>query len=78
MIDIAPLPAIREPHRRAAGLKDIVVWCRTYFREKFYHEFGPHQLQYLRHLEKIIKSGGKCAVAMPRGSGRISNGSRTR
>ncbi len=68
--EIAPLPPIADPRRRAEGSFSLLAFCKSYFPMKFKKAFGSCHLQLIDALERVICDGGKQAVAMPRGSGK--------
>ena len=70
--EIGPLPAIRDPRRRARGRVDLAYFLRTYFPLKFTTPFGKYHLELIHALEHCLIHDGKQAVAMPRGTGKTT------
>ncbi|MBQ2790373.1 MAG: phage terminase large subunit family protein [Thermoguttaceae bacterium] len=70
--DVAPLPAIESFARRLEARESLLAFCRSYFAPKFKKPFGPIHLRLIDALQTTIVSGGKQAVAMPRGTGKTT------
>lgn len=70
--DIAPLPEVLNPERRARARLDLEFFCRTYLPEKFYLGWSADHRRCLDSLQTTVLSGGRFAFAMPRGSGKTS------
>lgn len=70
--DIAPLPAVSDPARRARCAKSLADFCRTYFPATFYLEWSPDHLKVISKIETAVLQGGLFAVAMPRGEGKTT------
>jgi hypothetical protein len=70
--DIAPLPAVKNPKRRAAAVKSFRKFCETYFPNRFNMKWSPDHLEVLAEIQRIITKVSVLAVAMPRGSGKTS------
>ncbi len=70
--DIAPLPAVVNPERRASAAKSLRVFCETYFPEVFYLGWSANHLIVIDKLERAILGGDLFALAMPRASGKTS------
>lgn len=70
--DIAPLPPIADPKRRAAAGPSFKAFCETYFPEIFSLPWSVDHLKVIRKIELAITQGGLFAMAMPRGSGKTS------
>ncbi len=68
--DIAPMPAVANPKRRAKAKKSLKYLCTAYLAKRFYRKFGVPQEEVIAEFERIVKSGGVVAIAMPRGSGK--------
>ncbi|MDR2754652.1 MAG: phage terminase large subunit family protein [Planctomycetaceae bacterium] len=68
--DIAPLPPIVNPKRRALSHRSLRLFCETYFKAKFPLAWATYHLKIINRLEKIVTSGGLAAIAAPRGSGK--------
>lgn len=68
--EIAPLPPIVNPERRAKGKNDLKFFLKTYFPKKFQKPFGRHHRSYIDNIEYVVINGGKQSIAMPRGSGK--------
>ncbi len=70
--DIGPIPAVADPKRRKRCLESLEAFGRTYFAERFNLKLSKIHKGYIADLERIVKHGGRLAVAMPRGSGKSS------
>lgn len=68
--DIAPLPPVHDPARRAAATASFRVFCETYFPEIFYLPWSGDHLRVIAKIERTILQGDQLAHAMPRGSGK--------
>jgi len=73
MRDIAPLPEINiNWDRRLATLDNLRLFCETYMQPVFYYGWSDDQLRCIEKTEKVFLSGGKFAMAMPRGGGKTA------
>ena len=70
--DIAPLPSVADYRRRVEGTRSLLFFCKTYFPKKFKKPFGKNHLALIDAFQRVISSGGKQAVAMPRGTGKTT------
>lgn len=71
--DIAPIPDVANPERRAAATARLQVFCETYFQRVFYRlPWSDDHIRVLGLIEKCILDGGLFAFAMPRGSGKTT------
>ena len=70
--DIAPLPPIANPQRRARAGGSFQRFCETYFPEIFSLPWSQDHLKVIARIEQAVLRGGLFAVAMPRGSGKTS------
>lgn len=70
--DIAPIPPVADPARRAHSEESLRAFCDAYFPDRFYLDWSAAHLETIETLEKIICSGGQLSLAMPRGSGKTS------
>ena len=70
--EIAPLPAVANPARRASASASLLVFCKLYFAQKFKKPFGQNHLALIDTLQNVIADGGKQAIAMPRGTGKTT------
>lgn len=64
------IPEVVNPARRAEALADPILFLRTYFPERYKLEFGPHHLFMIESIIRIAQTGGRQAVAAPRGCGK--------
>ncbi len=71
--DIAPLPEVADPARKAAACASFRAFCETYFSEVFYFAWSPDHLKVIEKIERAVTGGGLFAVAMPRGNGKTSS-----
>jgi hypothetical protein len=65
--DIAPLPVVRDPERRARVWDSLLAFCE-YFPDRFILEFSDDHLQLIDALQKTIIDGRLHAFALTRGS----------
>lgn len=70
--DIAPIPPVENPERRAAAEDSFELFCRTYFPDEFTMPWSECHLRAADRVETAVGSGGKFAFAMPRGSGKTT------
>jgi hypothetical protein len=70
--DIAPLPEVADPDRRAAALASFQVFCETYFAAAFTLAWSPDHLKAMAKIERAVLEGELFAHAMPRGSGKTT------
>jgi hypothetical protein len=68
--DIAPLPPMVNPKRRAKARKSLRLFCETYFKAKFPLDWATYHIKIINRLQKIVTQGGLAAIAAPRGSGK--------
>lgn len=66
------IPEPENPARRADAERDAVLWLRTYFAERFYHEFNANQLEIISAVEQAYRFGLDQAIAAPRGEGKTT------
>ena len=70
--DIAPLPEVVNPSRKAAAVASFKVFCETYFKDVFYLAWSKIHLAVIQKIERVINQGEIYALAMPRGSGKTT------
>lgn len=70
--DVAPIPAVVDPARRARCGESLQAFCETYFAERFNLAWSDDHLTVLATIERSVRDGGLFALAMPRGSGKTS------
>jgi hypothetical protein len=68
--DIAPLPPVGNPERRAACERDARQFLETYFGAKFYHPWSKAHLTIITKGQQAVLDGGLFWMAAPRGSGK--------
>ncbi len=68
--DIAPLPEVVNPQRKADCTRNFRLFCESYFPETYSLEWSPDHLKAIEKIETAVLSGGLFALAMPRGSGK--------
>ncbi len=61
-----------DPARRAACAGDLRLFMTTYLPVTFYTAFAPHHLREIERMERVCLSGGRAAIADPRGDGKSS------
>ena len=70
--DIAPMPAVVNPQRKAQGATSYAFFCRTYFPHIFDLEWSDDHLDAIVIIETVVLHGGQFAYAMPRASGKTT------
>lgn len=70
--DIAPMPPVVNPARRATAMASLRTFLETYFAKTFYLAWSPDHLDVIESMEHAIRHGGRYAIAMPRGSGKTA------
>ena len=70
--DIGPVPKCKHPKRRAAAVKSLEKFCKTYFSETYALPFSDDHRKVLKKAETAISKGGLFSMAMPRGSGKTT------
>ena len=70
--DIAPLPAVADPERRAAAEADFRIFCETYFRHLFALEWSADHLRVIEKIQRVVCRHETLAIGMPRGSGKTT------
>jgi hypothetical protein len=70
--NVAPIPPVTDPARRAAGEAKLWFFCETYLRAIFHMPWSDDHLKVIEKMERAAQYGGLFAVAMPRGSGKTS------
>jgi len=68
--DIAPLPDVADPDRRAACERDFRRFCEMYFPAIFTLAWSGDHLKVITKIEAAVLRGGQFAQAMPRGNGK--------
>lgn len=70
--DIAPLPEVVDPARRAAAEASLEVFLTSYFPETFALRFSDDHRTVIAAIERAAREGWLQALSMPRGSGKTS------
>lgn len=70
--DIAPLPDVADPRRKAAARRSLRLFLETYFPDVFALAWSDDQLRVIAAIEAGVLRGQLTAIAMPRGSGKTS------
>lgn len=70
--DIAPIPPVKDPARRAACERDLRRYAETYFPGRFPLAWSQDHITFWRDLQHTVEHGGQLARAMPRGSGKTT------
>lgn len=70
--DIGPIPKVKNKRARAAATKSLREFCETCFPERFPLAWSPDHLEVLRLAEDTVRTSGRLALAMPRGSGKTT------
>ena len=72
--EVGPLPPVRDPGRRARCERDLELFARTYFPNRFPWPFAACHRDSIDRMQTCTHEGGQFAVAMPRGSGKTTLG----
>ncbi|MBN2377049.1 MAG: phage terminase large subunit family protein [Sedimentisphaerales bacterium] len=70
--DIAPLPPVKNPARRARANHDFRFFCETYFPNQYTLAWSDDHLKVISKIESVVIDGERYAIAMPRGSGKTT------
>ena len=70
--DIGTIPRPVDPERRASCARDLKRFALTYFPDLFTLEFSPDHDRVFELVERAVLTGGRFALAMPRGSGKTT------
>lgn len=70
--ELGEIPAVDDPRRRARAAKSLQYFLATYFPERFKLDWSADHLKAIARIEQAILSGGRFALAMPRGSGKTT------
>ena len=71
--DIAPLPSVVNPDRKARAAKSFRVFCEEYFgHNRFRIQWSDDHLRVIAKMETAVLHGGLFALAMPRASGKTT------
>lgn len=70
--DIAPIPEVVNPGRRAEAAASFRAFCEVYFPEIFNLGWSDDHLRVIAKIERAVLLGGLFAMAMPRGAGKSS------
>lgn len=70
--EVTPLPKVKNPERRQTAFASLRFFCETYGQRVFYSSWSPAHLTAINKLEIAIETGGKFALAWPRGRGKTA------
>lgn len=70
--DIAPLPPVAYPERRAVGMRSFRSFCELYQSAIYTFPWSFDHLRVMDAIEAAVLHGQLSAFAMPRGSGKTS------
>ena len=70
--EIGPLPPVENPERKAKAFESFQYFAETYFPHIFTLAWSKNHITAIERIESTICSGGKFALAMPRGNGKTS------
>lgn len=70
--DIAPLPEVVDPERKEACRYDFLAFHTAYLRDPEWSPWSDDHLEVIAAMQEAVLSGGKFALAMPRGSGKTT------
>jgi hypothetical protein len=65
--EIGPLPAVKDPDRRAKASVNNLLFAETYFPATFYLPWAPYQRAMMNRFQEIVLSGGRECHAVRRG-----------
>jgi hypothetical protein len=68
--DIAPLPQVVDPARKATCERDLKRFCEAYCPNTFHLDWSPIHDRIISRIEQSVLQGGLFAVAAPRGTGK--------
>jgi len=68
--DIAPIPEVVNPERKAACEQNFQLFCETYFPDTYALAWSADHIKAIERIETAVLRGGLFALAMPRGSGK--------
>jgi hypothetical protein len=72
--EIGPLPAVKNPERRAKALTSLESFESTYLSHIFTDPLAQRHKNACARLQEVAEVGGKYALAMPRGDGKTQHG----
>ena len=72
--EVGPLPPVRDPGRRARCERDLELFARTYFPNRFPWPFAACHRDSIDRMQTCTHEGGQFAEALPRGSGKTTLG----
>lgn len=64
------IPPVVDMRRRESSLADPVRFLRTYFNDRYSLDFGEHHHFMIQSIVSRARSGGRQAIAAPRGCGK--------
>jgi hypothetical protein len=70
--DIAPLPEVVDPERKAMCQRNFRLFCESYFPETFSLAWSDDHLKVIAKIEQAVLHGGLFAMAMARGTGKTT------
>ncbi len=70
--DIGSLTAVENPDRKDRASRDFQFFCENYFPLTFHLNWSPDHLKVNSMIEQAVVHGGLFALAMARGSGKLS------
>lgn len=70
--EIGPLPPVADQERKRRAFESLRYFAETYFPHIFTLAWSHNHLTAIERIEKSIRTGGKFALAMPRGEGKTS------
>lgn len=70
--DIGKPPRVKNARRRKRCERDLRKFLQEYFPDVFALDWSPDHVKFLESVQARILTGGRQAIAMPRGSGKTS------
>ena len=71
--DIGPIPPVADPERRESCSHDLARFLKTYFPDIFHLPWSEaFHLETIRAIQQAAFTGGKFALAIPRGCGKTA------
>lgn len=70
--DVGEFPARKNPERHARCREILRLFCEEYFPRTFSRPWSRDQLKVLTLVERVVRTGGLYAIALPRGGGKTS------
>ncbi|MEI7688507.1 MAG: hypothetical protein WCL32_26165, partial [Planctomycetota bacterium] len=70
--EIGPLPAVKNPKRKAKCKNSLRTFCETYLKDRFPLQWSNDHIESIGIIEGCLLSGGMFAWACQRGFGKTT------